>query len=61
MHAISVRVALRGAHSPLAMLLQEMYKKIAWPLYRIYGHAFEAMKTIVTDDGVSESDGHRCK
>lgn len=31
--------------------LQEMYKMIAWPLYRIYGHAFEAMKTMVADDG----------
>ncbi len=25
--------------------------KIAWPLYRTYGHAFEAMKTMVADDG----------
>jgi translation initiation factor 2 subunit 1 len=28
-----------------------MYKKVAWPLYRIYGHAFDAMKTMVADDG----------
>ena len=32
---------------------QELYRKIAWPLYRIYGHAFEAMKTMVNDDGAA--------
>ncbi len=26
---------------------------MAWPLYRIYGHAFEAMKTMVVDDGAA--------
>lgn len=36
---------------PHAQTLQEMYKKIGWPLYRIYGHAFDAMKTMVADDG----------
>jgi translation initiation factor 2 alpha subunit (eIF-2alpha) len=35
----------------LSVALQEMYKKVAWPLYRIYGHAFDAMKTMVADDG----------
>lgn len=33
--------------------MQELYRKVAWPLYRIYGHAFEAMKTMVADDGVA--------
>ncbi|MFQ6662469.1 hypothetical protein Gotur_030298 [Gossypium turneri] len=28
---------------------QELYVKIGWPLYRKYGHAFEAFKIIVTD------------
>lgn len=31
--------------------LEDLYRKVAWPLYRIYGHAFEAMKTMVGDDG----------
>ena len=26
---------------------------MAWPLYRIYGHAFEAFKTMVVDDGAA--------
>lgn len=32
---------------------QELYRKIGWPLYRIYGHAFDAMKTMVADDGAA--------
>ena len=32
---------------------QELYKAFAWPLYRIYGHAFEAFKTMVVDDGAA--------
>eukprot|EP00197_Chlamydomonas_leiostraca_P003036 CAMPEP_0202868596 /NCGR_PEP_ID=MMETSP1391-20130828/10964_1 /ASSEMBLY_ACC=CAM_ASM_000867 /TAXON_ID=1034604 /ORGANISM="Chlamydomonas leiostraca, Strain SAG 11-49" /LENGTH=440 /DNA_ID=CAMNT_0049548781 /DNA_START=154 /DNA_END=1477 /DNA_ORIENTATION=+ len=31
--------------------LEELYRKIGWPLYRIYGHAFDAMKTMVADEG----------
>mmetsp|Transcript_10464 Transcript_10464/g.18283 ORF Transcript_10464/g.18283 Transcript_10464/m.18283 type:complete len:331 (-) Transcript_10464:790-1782(-) len=31
--------------------LEELYRKVGWPLYRIYGHCFEAMKTMVADDG----------
>ncbi|GFH26058.1 eukaryotic translation initiation factor 2 subunit alpha, partial [Haematococcus lacustris] len=30
--------------------LEDLYQKVAWTLYRIYGHAFEAMKTMVADD-----------
>ncbi|KAF5828154.1 eukaryotic translation initiation factor 2 alpha [Dunaliella salina] len=33
--------------------LEELYKAFAWPLYRIYGHAFEAFKTMVVDDGAA--------
>lgn len=31
--------------------LEELYKCIAWPLYKLYGHAFEAFKTMVQDEG----------
>lgn len=31
--------------------LEELYKNIAWPLYRIFGHAFDAFKVTVSDDG----------
>lgn len=29
--------------------LEDLYTHVAWPLYRKYGHAFEAFKNIVTD------------
>lgn len=36
--------------------LEELYKVIAWPLYRIHGHAFDAFKLALTDPaGVWES------
>lgn len=31
--------------------LEELYKNIAWPLYRLFGHAFDAYKTMTQDDG----------
>lgn len=29
--------------------LEELYKQIAWPLFKLYGHAFEAFKVMVQD------------
>lgn len=29
--------------------LEQLYKQIAWPMYKMYGHAFEAFKTMVQD------------
>ena len=29
--------------------LEELYSKIAWPLYKLYGHAFEAFKVMSQD------------
>jgi translation initiation factor 2 subunit 1 len=31
--------------------MQELYKQVGWPLYRIFGHAFDAFKVMVADDG----------
>jgi translation initiation factor 2 subunit 1 len=31
--------------------LEELYKTIAWPLYRMFGHAFDAFKTMTQDEG----------
>eukprot|EP00775_Hariotina_reticulata_P009777 gene9777-9934_t len=31
--------------------LEELYKQVAWPLFKLYGHAFEAFKQMVQDDG----------
>lgn len=29
--------------------LEELYKQIGWPLYRLYGHAHEAFRQMITD------------
>lgn len=29
--------------------LEQLYKQIAWPMYKMYGHAFEAFKNMVQD------------
>jgi translation initiation factor 2 subunit 1 len=29
--------------------LEELYKQIAWPLYKLYGHAYDAFRLMVTD------------
>ena len=31
--------------------LEALYTQIAWPMYRLYGHAFDAFKQMVMDDG----------
>ncbi|KAG1661397.1 hypothetical protein FOA52_005690 [Chlamydomonas sp. UWO 241] len=33
--------------------LEALYDQIAWPLYRIFGHAFDAFKVMVADDGAA--------
>eukprot|EP00882_Tetradesmus_deserticola_P015338 GHRQ01016338.1.p1 GENE.GHRQ01016338.1~~GHRQ01016338.1.p1 ORF type:complete len:332 (+),score=149.09 GHRQ01016338.1:314-1309(+) len=33
--------------------LEDLYKQLAWPLYKLYGHAFEAFKLMVADDGAA--------
>ncbi len=43
-------LALPDPAAPAA-LLQELYRSIAWPLYKGYGHAFDAFKLMVQDDG----------
>jgi translation initiation factor 2 subunit 1 len=33
--------------------LEALYAQIAWPLYRLFGHAFDAFKLMVADDGAA--------
>eukprot|EP00879_Flechtneria_rotunda_P004059 GHRR01004302.1.p1 GENE.GHRR01004302.1~~GHRR01004302.1.p1 ORF type:complete len:333 (+),score=107.64 GHRR01004302.1:645-1643(+) len=33
--------------------LEELYKQVAWPLYKLFGHAFDAFKNMVQDDGAA--------
>lgn len=50
-HEAPNTIPLTQLHYSCVLLVQELYRKVTWPLYRIYGHAFEAMKTMVNDDG----------
>jgi translation initiation factor 2 alpha subunit (eIF-2alpha) len=29
--------------------LEQLYSSVAWPLYKLYGHAFDAFKVMVQD------------
>ncbi|BAT88262.1 hypothetical protein VIGAN_05171600 [Vigna angularis var. angularis] len=44
-----VHSIMRHVAETLNIDLEELYVHIGWPLYRKYGHAFEAFKIIVTD------------
>ncbi|CAL9195526.1 unnamed protein product [Musa hybrid cultivar] len=44
-----VHSIMRHVAETLDIDLEELYIHIGWPLYRKYGHAFEAFKIIVTD------------
>ncbi|KAG4989836.1 hypothetical protein JHK85_032819 [Glycine max] len=44
-----VHSIMRHVAETLNIDLEELYIHIGWPLYRKYGHAFEAFKIIVTD------------
>ena len=44
-----VHSIMRHVAETLEVDLEPLYQRIGWPLYRKYGHAFEAFKLIVTD------------
>lgn len=44
-----VHSIMRHVAETLDLDLEDLYIHIGWPLYRKYGHAFEAFKIIVTD------------
>ncbi|XP_074295135.1 eukaryotic translation initiation factor 2 subunit alpha homolog [Silene latifolia] len=44
-----VHSIMRHVAETVSIDLEDLYVRIAWPLYRKYGHAFEAFKTVVTD------------
>jgi translation initiation factor 2 subunit 1 len=48
---VTVRRAVAAAAAAALMLLppQELYEQLGWPLYKRYGHAFEAFKTMGQD------------
>lgn len=42
--AKAVHSVLRHVASQRGMTLEDLYKKVGWPLYRKYGHAYDAFK-----------------
>lgn len=44
-----VHSIMRHVAETLSIDLEDLYVRIGWPLYRKYGHAFEAFKIVVTD------------
>ncbi|XP_020097198.1 eukaryotic translation initiation factor 2 subunit alpha homolog isoform X5 [Ananas comosus] len=44
-----VHSIMRHVAETLDLDLEDLYVHVGWPLYRKYGHAFEAFKLIVTD------------
>ncbi|KAL0368225.1 UNVERIFIED_CONTAM: Eukaryotic translation initiation factor 2 subunit alpha [Sesamum calycinum] len=54
-----VHSILRHVAETMDVHLEELYIHVGWPLYRKYGHAFEAFKLIVSDpDSVLNSLTH---
>lgn len=45
----AVHSIMRHVAEKLDMALEELYGQVGWPLYKKYGHAFEAFKMALTD------------
>jgi translation initiation factor 2 subunit 1 len=48
--AKAVHGVLRHLAERRKLYLEDLYEKIGWPLYRKYGHAFDAFKLAISDD-----------
>ncbi|KAJ3323363.1 hypothetical protein HDV06_001883 [Boothiomyces sp. JEL0866] len=47
----AVHSIMRHVADKLNMVLEELYTLYGWPLYKKYGHAYDAFKTALVDDG----------
>lgn len=48
--AKAVHGVLRHVAERRKMLLEDLYERIGWPLYKKYGHAYDAFKLAISDD-----------
>jgi translation initiation factor 2 subunit 1 len=48
--AKAVHSVLRHVAEVKGLRLEDLYKKIGWPLYKKYGHAFDAFKVAISDE-----------
>jgi translation initiation factor 2 subunit 1 len=53
----AVHSILRHVAEKRDMPLETLYAQVGWPLYRRYGHAFEAFKAALTDPGTVFPEG----
>lgn len=55
--AKAVHGVLRHVAERRKYFLQDLYERIAWPLYKKYGHAYDAFKLAISDDKSSSNNG----
>lgn len=53
--AKAVHSVLRHVAEVKGLRLEDLYKKIGWPLYKKYGHAYDAFKIAISDHDSSDS------
>jgi translation initiation factor 2 subunit 1 len=53
--AKAVHGVLRHLADRKGLILEELYEKIGWPLYRKYGHAYDAFKLALAPDSEADS------
>lgn len=54
--AKAVHGVLRHLAEKRKLYLEDLYERIGWPLYRKYGHAFDAFKVALADEALGEGD-----
>eukprot|EP00594_Rhizosolenia_setigera_P011513 CAMPEP_0178957102 /NCGR_PEP_ID=MMETSP0789-20121207/10692_1 /TAXON_ID=3005 /ORGANISM="Rhizosolenia setigera, Strain CCMP 1694" /LENGTH=333 /DNA_ID=CAMNT_0020639243 /DNA_START=35 /DNA_END=1036 /DNA_ORIENTATION=- len=54
--AKAVHGVLRYLAEKRKLYLEDLYVKVGWPLYRKYGHAYDAFKLALADDALSQED-----
>jgi len=51
-----VHAVLRHVAEKRKLLLEDLYEKVGWPLYRKYGHAYDAFKLALQQDDTPEGE-----
>jgi len=54
--AKAVHGVLRHLAEKRKLYLEDLYDRIGWPLYRKYGHAYDAFKLALADEAVGETE-----
>lgn len=54
--AKAVHGVLRHVAERRKYYLEDLYERIGWPLYRKYGHAYDAFKLAISDDKIAAGD-----